>query len=333
MAINKLSLENFTVFKNIDISFSDGINIFIGENGSGKTHLLKLLYLFTLDLYEDFGQHVFEEIFTEELLGIIRDKDKNSKTTQCCTINGRKEKLSSDIWQISGNSIQEIGGKVGKNLSKPDSIFIPAKEMLSHSKGLLALERERKIPFDKTLVDIIAKAQLGETRGLTELQKALLPKISKVIGGEVIYDEKGTFYIKKDSGLKIEFSMEAEGLRKFGLLWRLIRNGLFTKNTVLFWDEPEANINPANLPSIVDTILELHRNGVQIFIATHDYILAKYFEIKREKEDRVMFYSLFESGHGIQCEKNEFFKNLKENPIVKAFDILLDEVYDKNLGD
>lgn len=291
-----------------------------------------MLYFFTFDLGSDFGMAIFQEIFTEELLDTIRDKDENSKAVLFCTVNGRKEKLSSEMWKISGTTAPTFGGKVDIAPKKPESIFIPAKEMLSHSKGFLALERERKIPFDKTLIDIVAKAQLGETKKLSELHKKLLPMISEIIGGKVIYKED-TFYVKKDNGLEIKFPMEAEGLCKFGLLWRLLQNGLLEKGAVLFWDEPEANINPINIPVLVDILLELHRNGVQIFISTHDYILAKYFEIKRKEQDSVMFFSLYNSDMGVKCEKNVFFKDLKENPIVKAFDKLLDEVYNKNLGE
>ena len=44
MAIESIKLENFTVFENIECEFVPGINIFIGENGTGKTHILKALY-------------------------------------------------------------------------------------------------------------------------------------------------------------------------------------------------------------------------------------------------------------------------------------------------
>ena len=46
MILKSIKLENFTVFENIICDFSPGINIFIGENGTGKTHLLKILYAF-----------------------------------------------------------------------------------------------------------------------------------------------------------------------------------------------------------------------------------------------------------------------------------------------
>lgn len=42
--------------------------------------------------------------------------------------------------------------------------------------------------------------------------------------------------------------MEADGLKKFALLWTMINNVLLRKNTILLWDEPEANISPELIP-------------------------------------------------------------------------------------
>lgn len=39
--IMQLQLKNFTAFTGLAIDFSPGINIVIGENGTGKTQLLK----------------------------------------------------------------------------------------------------------------------------------------------------------------------------------------------------------------------------------------------------------------------------------------------------
>jgi len=38
-----LKLQNFTAFRDAEFKFNSGINVFVGENGTGKTHLLKLL--------------------------------------------------------------------------------------------------------------------------------------------------------------------------------------------------------------------------------------------------------------------------------------------------
>ena len=42
--ITNLKLENFTCFEKLDLEFSDGVNVFIGVNGTGKTHILKVLH-------------------------------------------------------------------------------------------------------------------------------------------------------------------------------------------------------------------------------------------------------------------------------------------------
>ncbi|HOB70227.1 MAG TPA: AAA family ATPase, partial [bacterium] len=42
--IKKIKFEKFTAFDSLDIDFSPGINVFIGENGTGKTHILKTIY-------------------------------------------------------------------------------------------------------------------------------------------------------------------------------------------------------------------------------------------------------------------------------------------------
>lgn len=42
--LQQLDIKNFTVFQNADLTFANGLNVVIGENSSGKTHILKLAY-------------------------------------------------------------------------------------------------------------------------------------------------------------------------------------------------------------------------------------------------------------------------------------------------
>lgn len=303
MPITHISLENFTVFKNLEIDFSEGVNIIIGENGVGKTHLLKVLYAFpTLpnSLWKDAAD--FEPFFLNSNLKMY-DAEKDSR----CNVKATQS-------------------------SKP--VFIPAKEMLSHSKGLLSMadKYSKDMPFDKTLLDIIRKAEGWKVDNPPQLAIKILPELEQILEGKVVF-ENNSFFIIKNNGLKVEFSMEAEGLRKFGLLWQLLMNESITKGTVLLWDEPEANINPKLMPLLVEIILELQRSGVQIFITTHDYLTAKYFEVRRKIDDKVMFYSLFKTENGVKCETNINFKNLINNPIMTAFNLLLDEIYEQKIGD
>ena len=132
-----------------------------------------------------------------------------------------------------------------------------------------------------------------------------------------------------------------------GLLWKLIRNGLLEKDTILLWDEPEANLNPELYPLVVEILLELQKSGVQIFIATHSYNFAKYLEIRREKKEQVIFHNFYKASSEMPEKLKDMFEDtnhkeneiyshsaykledLVENHIIMADSKLLDEVYDQ----
>ncbi len=42
--LERLTLSRFTAFEDATLSFSRGVNVFIGANATGKTHVLKLAY-------------------------------------------------------------------------------------------------------------------------------------------------------------------------------------------------------------------------------------------------------------------------------------------------
>lgn len=115
--------------------------------------------------------------------------------------------------------------------------------------------------------------------------------------------ENDRFYLKPGTQAKLEFNLVAEGLRKIALLWQLIKNGTLEKGSVLFWDEPEANINPKYIPVLAELLVMLESEGVQIFVSTHDYFLSKYIEVKRNENSVVQYISLYKDEESkVQCE-------------------------------
>lgn len=214
------------------------------------------------------------------------------------------------------------------------STYIPAKDILTNAYQFESAYLKNVIDFDETYLDIIAAVKIDVRKGKRQAKrKRYLDTIKKITSG-ILSIENEKFYLNSGNEEKIEFQLIAEGWRKLALLWKLIENGVLEKGSVLFWDEPEAHINPVVIPIIVEILLELQKEGVQIFISTHDYILAKYFEVKAQKEHTIAYYSLFKDKNGyVNHEKCDNFRELKENPIIKAFDALMEEVLDKNLGD
>lgn len=332
MQIKKTHIQNFTVFGDMQIEFSKGINVLIGTNGTGKTHLLKSLYAVCERVNREDNDDISRPYFSVNPMELVRDKKDLTKTTQVKVDFAKESSSSYQIIKHEGGKLAADGGSYCNIDFRLKPVYIPAKEMLSHSKGFLALNNKYDIPFDKTYVDIITNAELPETREITPLDENLLSTISTVIDGKVVH-ENGAFYILKTDGDKIEFPIEAEGLRKFGLLWKLIRNGLIENNTILFWDEPEANINPELMPILVDILLELQRKGVQIFLATHSYNLAKYFEVKQTDQDAVLYHYLYKTKNGVKSESNQYFGELRNNPIIEADAKLLDDVIEEQFNE
>ena len=79
--------------------------------------------------------------------------------------------------------------------------------------------------------------------------------------------------------------------------------------------------------------MELSRHGIQIFLSTHNYIFAKYFNVRAKDTDSVMFHSLYTEESSVRCESGKSFSALKHNAIMAAFDSLLNEVYELDMGE
>ena len=351
MVIKSINLENFTVFTKIQCDFSPSINIFIGENGTGKTHMLKVLYAFcscktffdeTSDepskLRDDFFL-VLKKCFQDKSLAQLVAPESKSMNISIDSGEGSYSFPATISMKHNGGTSHEVAGVATGILQKEKSslvsTFITSKEMLSHSKGLTSLYNEYKLPFDTTQIDIIGKAQFPVARTVPSIAKNIIPHLENILDGIVIEDND-EFFIEKRDGRRVPFALEAEGIKKIGVLWKLLVGKRITADTILFWDEPEANINPTIMPVVVDTLLELSRQGVQIFVSTHDYLFAKYFEVRRADSNSVRFHSLYKNkdgAKGVNYEYNENFRDLKQNPIIAAYDDLLDEVIRLNLGD
>lgn len=70
----------------------------------------------------------------------------------------------------------------------------------------------------------------------------------------------------------------AEGLRKIATLAYLIANDSIVGN-ILFWDEPESNLNPKLMRQLAEILVLLAQQNTQIFIATHSLFLLREFEL------------------------------------------------------
>lgn len=159
------------------LHFCDGINVLLGENGVGKTTILKMIYAAT--------QWSMQETDEEKTRNFLQFFSNNLKDTDALKNMEQKEDYSyykiSDGKHTFEESFSHHGifnykDWLGLNIQ---SVYIPATEMLSHAKGFLALNQKYNMPFDGTQNDIIVNASLPETR---EIPKSMAGILEKQIG-------------------------------------------------------------------------------------------------------------------------------------------------------
>jgi predicted ATPase len=339
--LEKIKFEKFTAFEKLEVKFSPGINIFVGENGTGKTHILKAAYA-ACDIAKS------REGFAEKINNVFYPSGKQI---------GRLVKRSS----VSSNGSLEVirrlddGKKIALRLSlsnhttKPDkakisgsskawtespmeAAYIPVKDMMANAPGFRSLYEECEIHFEEIYVDIIRKAFLPLLKGPTDKpRKQLLESLQEAMDGKVVAKNE-EFFLRSQHG-ELEFTLLAEGFRKLGLLWILIQNGTLLNGSVLFWDEPETNLNPRLMKTVVSILLELQRLGVQVFLTTHDYVILKEFDLQAKKDDKILFHSLYRTKDigEIEVASTDDYLKLSPNAIDVIFGSIVDREIEKSM--
>lgn len=332
--ITKIKFENFTAFDELSMSFSPGINILLGENGTGKTHVMKALYaacsVIDLQAGQNFEQKL-RSVFLPNSIGrlVHRSQGRNSGDVKVIRNDGDEPTDRSINCHLTTLNKAEIKSVRWNENRRNPATYIPVKDMLANAPRFRALYAERHIHFEEIYSDIIDKALQPIPKGKPSKERSrLLEILHKSISGRVV-EKNETFYLRNRAG-ELEFTLLAEGFRKLGLLYMLIQNETLTKGSVLFWDEPEANLNPVLSETVVHILLELQKMGVQIFIATHDYVLLKEFELASKDDSCIMIHTLYRNMEGnIRCASTNDFDDVSPNAIDRAFQSLLDREINK----
>ena len=295
MAITHVEINDFLVFKGkFTADFCKGINVLIGGNGTGKTTLMKAMYNYFM------GKRQLIQLF------------------------------DNPIPIITG--VQNAMNLISDFSETPRLLYLPEKDILEHAKGLLPFIEQKSTGFDQIYRDILVRAQDIPTNNQTETQKKIGEMITDIIGGYIKWEQsEGSFYTVRTDGTRIPFAVEASGFKKLGFLGLLVASGQLESGSVLFWDEPENSLNPERVPKLVDILLELSRNGAQVFVATHSEILAGYFAVNRKKEDDVTFISLYKYGEQVKATASSRFDLLEPNNLTAEPVKLYEKAIEKGL--
>lgn len=376
--ITHLQLKNFTAFTELAIDFSPGINIIIGENGTGKTQLLKAVL--AMSGADARGEQADESLarklcrLYQPLSGKVGElRRAGSRGDAQLSATFASGQSTTAKFNGSAEAIRVTHPTVGEVLP---AIFIPTKEVLSLVRGLTAeqpdLSTIERI-FDDGYLDLarqLAMASANDLNAKVQLDPkfaSIVPRLANLIGGQYLLEncrfvfEPGRYEEKESASRsrakhaqmyqdstewkfvpsskhRLSTGMTAEGFRKIGVLQRLLSNGSLNPGITgpLLWDEPESNLNPKLMRDLVQALLELARNGQQVILATHDYVLLKWFDLLMDKGkgDHVVFHRLYrdEPSLDVKRESQSEYSIVGRSAISNTFAELYDEDVKRALG-
>ncbi|WP_165226836.1 AAA family ATPase [Aquisphaera insulae] len=291
--LTRLHLKNFTVFADADFSFAPGLNVVVGENGTGKSHLLKAAYALQSvvaptrkqDVPAHPTQRYLESEIARKLRAVFRPDElgrlvRRSHDSEPCEVEALFRPNRPVLkFKLQYRSQDEVAVQFHPFMwERKPPVFFPTRELMTIYPGFVSLYETTELPFEETWRDtcILLGAPLARGAKVVRIQELLRP-LEEAMGGPVILDHD-RFYVRGRSG-DLEAHLVAEGMRKLAMLARLIANGSLVESGSLFWDEPEANLNPKILKRIARTILQLSLSGIQVVIATHSLFLMRELDI------------------------------------------------------
>lgn len=344
MKIRRLKMENFMLFSDTEIDWSKNINIICGENSTGKTTLLKVMYSVLKPISKissDMIKEAEEKMFVDKLQGVFRpdemkigrlvSRKQGSNRTDFSVTLEKDQKVSVGFGNRQENHA-DINNECVKQKNKFDVIYIPTKEMISTTEHFASLYEEYHIGFEEMYYDLAKLLARPLSKGPnTNEQNAVLKSFEEIMKGQIVQKDN-KFYLKVKGEGEFEMGLLSDGYRKLSMIVYLILSGSLTKNSILFWDEPETNMNPKMIRPIVQAIVALAKMGVQIFVTTHDYfvqqefnMLTVYPELNPDKLD-IRFMSLYKDAetNELKYEMKNTASDLENNAIMQEFDAMYD---------
>lgn len=152
MHIKSVKLINFRNYKGIKVFFNSNLNIFLGENGEGKTNLLESLYIASSG--KSFRTNKDKELINlnknEAYVGVELVKEDTIKTIEIKLDTNKPKRIK--INGIEQDKISDIFGVLQAVIFSPEDLKI-VKEGPSHRRNFLDIEITQIKPIYKSILN------------------------------------------------------------------------------------------------------------------------------------------------------------------------------------
>ncbi len=319
MIVKSIKLKNFRNFEELNIELNDVLNIFIGDNGQGKTNLLESIYLcsigktFKLNTENDlikFGQNNFEiEI-------VVNKGNKENKTINIAYMKNQNRIVKINGVKLDKNS--ELIGYMNNVIFTPDDLKIVKGSPIERRK-FVNIDISQIKPKYKYLLKNYKKIVLGRNNILKNLNNNSNREVLSIwddylidVGSEIIFYRNEYINKLKYEASKI-YSDISDNKESFDLSYKCDIGNVenLSKDDIkkIFREKIEKNIE--NEIFRKNSLHGPHKDDITIKINNKDF---KYFGSQGQQRSAVLAIKLGE----IEIIKNE----IGEYPILLLDDVL-----------
>ena len=305
--ITRVCLKRYGMISEFTCKSFSNINLVIGENGTGKTFLLKALYSATRAM-EEYKRgddiKIINDILAEKLRWTFQVDRLGDMVTRSSdeSLNFEMDLGANSIgYQFSSSAASKVGtatAPAGKR--ETNSIFIPAKEVLSlYSIILKSRDVDKSFGFDDTYYDLVKALMISPKKGKNYSAFANSRKmLNGVIDGKVEYDEtSGKWFYKNNRNQKFTIGATSEGVKKISIMDRLLSNGYLDNQSIIFIDEVESALHPTAIYQFLDMIEKIAADmDLQFFISSHSYFVIKKLALIAKKKSGPYYLYIAEQG-------------------------------------
>jgi len=279
MRIKEFSIDNLYYEYNFSHTLDEKVNIFVGNNGSFKTTLLRLLrHAITYEKNRQFFQSrltkvtfkdgmVMEYHETENLLSKDRDgEDTLKNVTSWTPMLGGKEIRESEYRKLVKLDFVSTFDVKGDGKSTQDSYLDIRLEKLQSDYGYYLSDLVKELTERINSNSSITKAELDKINERKNLFISLVNECFAETGKTLSNDSTKLVFLKDNAiGIYPKELSSGEKQLLIILLTVLLERG---EEYILMLDEPEISMHISWQYKLIDMILQLNPN-VQIVLTTH----------------------------------------------------------------
>ncbi|GHV05901.1 hypothetical protein AGMMS50229_09770 [Campylobacterota bacterium] len=284
-----LKIRNLYDLKEADVKL-DGLTLIAGENSTGKSSVGKLMFAIINEAEENkanpyskyhrnhiaypvFGQALPDNLFVElsNSNGILRSIPNKGYVPGAARLHDYFDDISiietPMVWNLF-------------------DLFREISDLQTSSKYELNIPR--------IFADLYSKIMLSSSnKSSNTIGQKVGQQIEEIIVGEFVKKSSEPRYEFISNNIHIPLESVASGIKNFGILQVLCKNGWINEKSFIVLDEPEVHLHPEWILKMAEVIVAMVKAGVRVLVNSHSpYMIEALIMYSRQEkiDDRCKYY-------------------------------------------